>query len=263
MYGMLTQSLAMSDAREGMDTKSHTTVAAIEETLKSSNNATWFITKAYEEFLKMYAERIIRFIIEIVKEAKEYGYTKRLDEFKDIIGLANGLAVEGMEDVPPESVGMSINYVDNSAKKDFVMQLAVEYVKGGKLNEDFVYLIMGVDNWKQAFILLRMGIKAMKKEEANERELAQKYAMQQKQADLQIAIQMQQAKDKGRDQNIMTQGQVDAMLEQLLAKLKTDSQKDITDKRTEGRVVQDTNKADLKERHESQKPFQAAQPAAA
>ncbi|CAK9250151.1 unnamed protein product [Sphagnum jensenii] len=78
----------------------------------------------------MYAERIIRFIIEIVKEAKEYGYTKRLDEFKDIIGMANGLAVEGMEDVPPESVGMSINYVDNSAKKDFVMQLAVEYVKG-------------------------------------------------------------------------------------------------------------------------------------
>lgn len=254
MYSQMTTALAISDAAEGADVKPRTAVAALNESLKSSGNAQWFIQLGYETFLKMYAERFVRYILMIAKEAKEDNYTKRFDEFKTVVGEANGLMIEGMENIEPETVGLTVNYVDNSSKKDFVMQLALERVKNGALDDDFVYLIMGADNWKTGFCLLRVGIQKRKREAAAENALKQQYIMQQKAADLKTAQALSQAKSQGKDENIMTQGKVDAAIAEQVNKLKAETMQQQKEQLKNNRIQQDNNKSELKKgevEHES------------
>lgn len=246
MYSMLTTTLAMGSAAEGGDVKPRTTISALNESLKSSNDAQWFIQKSYETFLKMYAERMVRYILMIGQEAKKYGYTKRFDEFKDVVGKANGLMIEGMEDVPPESVGLTVNFVDNSAKKDFVMQLAMESVKQGTLDEVFIYLIMGTDNWKESFALMRVGMSKRKKELSAQQELQHQQKMEEQQMQLQIAQALNKSKSDGKNDNIMTQGKVDAMLDERMAKLKHDSMADLKNITKDNKQEIDNNKSNLK-----------------
>lgn len=247
MYNMMTMTLAISDAREGMDVKPRTTVAAIEESLKASNNATWYIQKAYEEFLKMYAERMVSYILDIMKEAKEYGYTKRRDEFFEVVGVANGLLIEGMEDIMPENIGLTINYVDNSAKKEFIMQLGLEYVKSQQMDEEFLSLIMGVDNWKYSFVLMRMAIKKRKQEQAHKEELEHMRAMElegEKRKTIQAQV---QEKFKGEIEKIDEKGKVDERLLQIEVQLKTISQSLSKDQIANNRIRQDESNAILGE----------------
>lgn len=247
LYQEMTRALAMTDAREGQDVKPRTPVAAIEEGIKASNKATWFIQLAYETFLKMYAERIVRYIIEIAHEKQKLGYSKRFDEFMDIVGQANAMLLEGMADVPPESIGMTVSYVDNTAKKDFMMQLAMQYVAQNQLDNDFIYLLMGADNWKEGFCLMRLGIKKRKAEMAEQAAQQQQYVMEQKQMDLQIAQQLNGQKYSGIDQNIMTAGKVDAAIAEQISKLKLNDQLQIKETIKNNKMEQDTHKENLKQ----------------
>lgn len=253
LYDMLTRTLARPDATEGQDVKPRTNVAAIQEGIKSSNNATWFVQKQYEAFIKIYAERFVSYIISIFQEAKELGYTKRLDEFLDVVGAANGLLVDGMGNIPPESVGMSIDYIDNAAKKDFIMQLAVERVKNGLLDDDFIYLIMGADNWKYAYVLMAIGINRRKMEMAHKEDLDHQRQMEIGQQQLQIAITLQQNKDQGKIQNTQTQGQIEQVLQDQLIRGKTASQMAQKDQNTESKLTEMNHAAQL----EAEKPIDA------
>ena len=253
LYQQMTQALAMTDAREGQDTKPRTSVAAIEESLKASNNATWFIQKAYEEFLKMYGDRMVRFMLEIMREAKEYGYTKRRQEFFDIVGEAYGLLVEGLESIPPESVGMNINYVDNTAKKDLVAQMAIERVKAGQLDDDFLYLIMGSDNWKQSFCLMRLGISKIKKEQAAKQELEHERQIQLQQEQQKSAMMMLQAQTQSKVAQIDEEGKMKKELEELKGQIKTMSQSMLLDQRGNNRQQEAKTKAELEAEAEERK----------
>ncbi len=251
MYSELTKALAISNVKEGEDIKPRTPIAALQESIKSSNNAQWYIQLGYESFIKMYGERIIQYIITIAQEAKKYGYTKRWEEFMNVVGAANGLAVEGMEDVPPESVGMTVNYVDNTSKKELIVQLAIEYVKQQALDDDFLYLMMGADNWKYSFCLLRMGIKKKKEEMKEAAAQQQQYIMQQKDADLKIAQALNAAKTEGKNSNIVTQGKIDAMIDEKLSTIKQQQQLEIKQKISDNRMEEDSHKANI----ELQKPL--------
>lgn len=247
LYQQMTQSLAMTDAREGQDTKPRTSVAAIEESLKASNNATWFIQKAYEELLKTVAERMIRYMLEIMREAKEYGYTKRRQEFFDIVGESYGLLVEGLENIPPESIGMNINYVDNTAKKDLVFSLATELVKNNQLDFNLLYLLMGADNWKQSMCLMRMGIKSKEKEKAHQEELQHERQMQLQQEQQKSAMMMLQAQTQSKvaiDTNVM---KLKEELEQVKGQIKTMSQSMLLDQRGGNKISEAEAKARLEE----------------
>lgn len=259
MYNNLVQAIAMNDARQGQDTKPRTPVAALNESIKSSDNATFFVTKGYETFLKTYAERIVRFIIRIGKDAKTYGFTKLLDEFKSVVGEAFGLTVDGMEDIPPESVGLTVNYTDNSAKKDFVMNMATEFIKQGQLDNDFLYLILGADNWKLSFLLMRIGIKKRKQEKAHEQEVQQQYIMQQKDADLKIAMALQGAKGDSKDKNIMTQGKVDEMVNNSLNAAKAETQQKQKQQLLNNKLEQQEHAADLQQQSKAQDALAGSQ----
>lgn len=245
MYNEMVKSLARAPVTSGEEVKPRTPVAAIRESVSSSDDAVWFVQKGYGEFYKICGERIVQYVIECAKEAKEYKYTERWQEFCDVVGYANGLMLEGMEDVPPESVGMTVNYVDNSSKKDFVMELATYYVKQQVIDDDFVYLIMGIDNWKYAFVLLRMAVKKRKQELANEKQLAfqQQQALNQQQ--LQIAITLKGAETQGKDQNIMTQGKVQEMVNLSINEAKAQTMQQQKEQLKNNKLEENQQKADL------------------
>lgn len=244
LYNEMVRSLAQSSVTTGEEVKPRTPVAALEESVKASQNSTWAIQKGYETFFKMYGERMVQFIIQICKEAKENGYTKRWQEFLDNIGYANGLAIEGMADVPPESVGMTVEYVDQTAKKEFLMQLATEYVKTQQLSEDFLNLLLSVDNWKVGFVLLRIGVKQRKMELMQEKQLEQQYIMQQKQADLQLNLTILAAKTQGKQKEIETAGIVQDSVNRALDGYKRESQAILKNMTTQNRITETITKLD-------------------
>jgi hypothetical protein len=195
----------------------------------------------------MYAERMVQHILMIAKERKEFGYEKRWQDFKDVVGEANGLMVEGIEDIPAESIGMTINYVDNTAKKELITQICIEKVKTGEIDESFLYLLMGVDNWKYMFVLLMIGIKKGKAERAEQAAREQQNIMQQKDMDLKIAQALNNSKTEGKNSNIMVQGKVDEMLLKLDSMLKHQSQMEIKDKIKDNKIEEENTIANIKD----------------
>lgn len=224
LYDFMIKSLAFSPMSAGEEVKPRTPVAALEQSLKATQSSRFFIQKGYEEYLKMYAERVVRYIIDVAREVDDYKFPYRWQEFMDNVGYANGLALEGMKDIDPETVGLTVSYVDNTAKKEFIMSMAVEYVKSKQLSDDFLYLIMGVDNWKYAFVLMRMALKNTRKELEEKEAIAHQRAMELKQADFQTAVQLSQVQTANKDQNIVTQGKVDEMVNSSLNRAKFEAQ---------------------------------------
>lgn len=254
LYNEMVRSLAQSSVTTGEEVKPRTPVAALEESVKASQNSIFAIQKGYETFLKQYGERMVQYIIRIAQESKD-GYTKRWQEFLDNVGYANGLAIEGMADVPPESVGLTVEYVDQTAKKEFLMQLATEYVKTGQLSEEFLNLLLSVDNWKVGFVLLRIGVKQRKVELAHEKALEQQYIMEQKDKDFQIALAMMGAKTQGKQAEIQTAAQMQDMLNEHLNDFKLQSQAVLKNMTTQNRITETSAKIEKENEVQQQQPL--------
>ena len=230
--------------------KPRVTTTGIQEAVKGSDNARWFIQKGYEFMVKACAERFVRYILMCGQESKELGFKDRYEEFRNILGVTDGLLIEGMEDVPPESVGLNISYVNNDGKKDFVMKLAENLVAQGKLDEDILYLMLGSDNWKESFCLMRMSIVKKKKEAAAQAELQHQQVMEQKDADLKIAQALQKAKADGKDQNQNNQGGIEARLMDLENKLKAGTMAQQKDQISTNKQKENDQKAKLQRQNE-------------
>jgi hypothetical protein len=215
------------------------------EGVKGSDNSKWFMQKGYEFIIKACAERFVRYLLMVTTEAKELGYTERYDEFKSILGVTDGLLIEGLEDVPPEEIGLNLSFVDNKSMKDFVIQLCNQYVAQGKIDDDIFYLILGMDNWKAALCLVKMSLTKKKKEMAAQQELLHQQKMEEKDADLKIAMALNDSKAGGKDRNIEKQGEVDARLKTLEDQLKSRTMHDQKDQISDNRMRQDEQKAHL------------------
>lgn len=231
--------------------KPRVTTSGIQEAVKSSDNAKWFMQKGYEFMIKGCAERFVRYILMAGEESKELGISDRYEEFRTVLGVTDGLLIEGLEDVPPESIGLSIDYADNSSKKDFVIKLAENFVAQGKLDEDILYLLLGSDNWKYSFCLMRMALVKKKKEAAAQAELQHQQRMEEKDADLKIAQTLTAAKGAAKDKNIQTQGGIDARLAALEDQLKGRTMADQKEQLKSNRIEQDNNKASLQRQNET------------
>jgi hypothetical protein len=232
--------------------KPRVTTTGIQQAVKGSDNSRWFMAKGYEFLVKGVAERFVRYILMCGQEAKELGYKDRWEEFRTVLGVTDGLLIEGLEDVPPESIGLSIDYTDPSGKKDFVMKLAENLVAQGKLDEDILYLILGTDQWKYAFCLMRMSLVKKKKELAAQQALQHEMAMEEKDADLKIAQALTAAKGKAKDLNIENQGKVDERLAALEDQLKSRTMHDQKQQIANNRMEADNNKARLEKAKETQ-----------
>lgn len=254
----LYQQLVVAIGNEPDATKPRVPVAGVEEAAKTSANAKWFMQKGYESVIKQFGERFVRYILMAGQEAKQYGSPQRYDDFKDVLGVSAGLMIEGLEDVRPEDIGLTINYVDNSAKKDFMMNLATQYVSQGKLDDEILYLIMGSDNWKEMWVMVRMGITKKKKEEAAKQQLIHEQTMEEKQMDLKIAQANNKSKADAKDQNIKTIGQVKAATDKAQNENKSRSMAQQKEQLLRNKLQQDNNKANLEKEN---KTYDALAPA--
>lgn len=237
--------------------KPRVTTTGIQQAVKGSDNSKWFMQKGFEFMVKACAERFVRYILMCGEEAKELGISDRYEEFRNVLGVTDGLLIEGLEDVPPESIGLNIDYTDNTGKKEFVMELAKNYIAQGKLDDDILYLIMGSDNWKYSFCLMRMSLVKKKKEAVAQQALAHEQEMERKDADLKIAMALQKAKADGKNSNIDKQGDVDARLTDLENRLKASTMSDQKNQLKNNRIEQDNNKARI---NKQEKTSDALQP---
>lgn len=254
LYNDMIKALAFSPMNSGEGVKPRTPVAGIEQSIMASESAKFFIQKGYETFLKMNAERMVGYMLQIAREAT-MGYKKRFEEFSNIVGYANGMALMGIADIPPEETGINVNYVDSSAKKEFIMNLGLEYVKTKELDLPFLELLIGIDNWKYAFVLMRMAIKQRKRELQAEQAQQQQYIMQQKQMDLQIAQALQAGKSEATQQEIMTQGKVQDMINTNLNEMKAQTQAALKSITTANRITETTAKLEKEAELKNQEAF--------
>lgn len=248
LYNQMTQSLAINDVVEGQDVKPRTPLGAVDASVQQSNKAVYFVQFAFEKFTLQYAERIIQYISDISKEPEKYEYTKRWDNFVKVVGLANGLEIEAIKDIPLENIGLTVKNEEGAEKKkEYWVNLATNLANQGALDFEILNLPIKEDNYKLGAILVIMGFKKKQREmqEQKEVEFQQQMALEDKR--LQTAQALMGVKTQGKVTEIQSQGQVDAQLQQLITQLKTLSMNEQKDKLLQNKLTENRQKADLKQ----------------
>jgi hypothetical protein len=221
LYNVMTQSLAKGQAGEGMQPKPRTPLGAIEIANAAASKATYFIQESYTEGVVIpFAMRCAQHIHTICRERKTYDYSKRWEQFNDVIGRYNGAVLEGIEDINFENIGLTISNEDDNNKRELVIQQIIQKYAQKGITTAGLGLALGTDNWKLQLVEL-----ALEEGKADEKAAAiaqqqHQEQMEQMQMQLQIAQALEGAKSQGRNSNIQTQGQTDAQIAQLTAQLK-------------------------------------------
>lgn len=251
LYNVMTQALGINDVREGIDPKPRTSLGAIQMSFAASNNATYFIEKAYMDITLECARRMMYYFKDIV----EYGDSERLQDFYDVVGRANGMAVESIKDIPLHRLGLSIHNIATDGEKQRVMFMADRMVASGQLDPDTVLFIARVDNLKYAEAILRLKYKQKQRELQEQAERNQGFIMEQKQMDLQIEMYKIDAKAKGEAQVWDLIKNWDSRIKELELMYKSQSQAALVDKRGENRQEQEVLKHNLDMKKELEKPL--------
>ena len=243
-YELLKISLAQSDVTEGIGAKPRTNELSITASIEASNNAIWFVEFPVREFMVMYSERCVQYIINLVKDKKVYDYTERWDNFEQVVGLAQSLMIEGIADLAPEDIGISISLEDTTTLQDWIFALANEMAKQNQVAWDAVGLVIDVArfNWKFAYALLMIAVKERAEENAAKEEMAHQQALELQQGQLQIALTLQGAKTQGSLAEIDKTGQVEAMLAEMVNQLKYQTQSMLKSQTTQSRKEETDNK---------------------
>lgn len=244
LYNLMTTALAQNDISEGQDPKPRTAVAGIQASLQASAQGTWFVEKAVREFLIMYGERCVQYMFHILKDHKKYGYDERWEEFKNVIGIGNAMALESIEDYNPEDIGLTVSLEDVSAMKQFYVELTQVMLKDGKIDDADVEMITSaiMQNYKYGATLLTIAAKKIKREQAAQQQLMHQQKMEELQMQEKIIADQIKLKSAGKDQNIMTQGQVDDALQTKGDQLKHGSMMEQGRQRTDGRMQENAQK---------------------
>lgn len=249
LYNMMTMSLAQNDISEGQDAKPRTPVAGIQASLAASTNGVWFIEKPVREFLIMYGERCVQFILNIVKEKRKYGFKQRWEEFQNVIGMANALMVEGIEEMQPEEIGITVNLEDVTANQQYIFELANKMADDGEVGRDVVGLVINQAkvNYKYAYVLLMIAAKRRAEENAHKEELQHQREMELEEKKLETAKMLMGFKTEGKVAEIDEKGKIQIMINDALAKLKHQAMTDQKSQLLDNKKEQDNNKAQLQE----------------
>lgn len=254
-YEMMKMALAQNDITEGQAPKPRTAVAGIEASIEASNNAIWFLEKPVREFLIMFGERNLQWQLHMVKEKKVYDYPDRWNEYKEVVGLANALMVEGIEDLDPEDLGITVSLEDTTSMQEYVFQLANEMAKNKEVSRDAVALVVDMNrfSWKYGISILMLSAKEQAEENAAQEELNHKRQMELQQMQLQTAIALQGAKSQGVQAEIQTQGVVDYKLQEQANAEKFNSQSQLKNQNTQNRILENDARENKKAEVENQR----------
>lgn len=244
LYSLMITSLSQNDITEGKAPAPRTPVVGLEEAITSSKEGIWFIEDAVREFFIMFGERTVQQILLIVQDAKKYGYSKRFNELRSVIGIANAMLLEAVEDLTPEEIGLTVSLENTKANQEYVISLATQMADKGEIGRDVVGILIDLvhTNYKYAYVLLMIETKRRKEEMAAQEELAHKRQMELAQVNLQTAVTLTQATGAAKDQNIRTKGEVDSQLQQLGNSLKAETMQKQKQQLKDNRIEQDNNK---------------------
>lgn len=221
-YNLMTVALAQNDIGEGQDAKPRTPVAGIQASMAASSNGIWFIEKPAREFLVMFGERCVQFILAMVKERKKYGFVERFNEFSSVIGMANAMMLESVEDMQPEEIGLTVSLEDVTAMKEYYLNLTTKMLTDGQIGKEDVQMIISTiqQDYKYGAMMLNIAAKKQERVQAQKEDLAHKREMELEQIKLQTAQTLVGAKGQAKDKNIQTQGAIDEKLMQIESQLK-------------------------------------------
>jgi hypothetical protein len=239
LYNLMTVALSISDTREGIDPKPRTSLGGIQRALEGSNNGTFFIEKGYMDMTMEFANRMMYYMNSIVEEND----SERLQEFKDIVGQANGLAYEAIGDIPKHRLGMFIENVNTDEQKQYLLQLADSMVKAGQMDVEALSLIVKVENYKYAAVLMILKYKQKQKELAAKAEKEFQQQMQIKEMDLKIQQAGFQAKEEAKTISIDREKQWDMKIAELEGRLRAQTQAMIKDITGNNRIAENEAKA--------------------
>lgn len=231
LYSQMTQALAISPASEGQQPDPRTPASGIEISAEATDNARWYLEKPTIELAIMYGERVIQYVNTICKEKDTYNYSKRWDEFVQVVGMANGATIESIENIKFENIGLTVTSENNFWQKKLVIDLATQKAAAGLITTSDLSLIMDTSNWKYQMVEMTIAEDKVKEEKAMEAQASFQQAMALKQQDLQIAQAQQAGKTQGKLAEIDAEGRIEAMLTQLVNQEKFKSQAALQDQR--------------------------------
>jgi len=258
-YNLMTLALAQND---GVEQKPRVAVAGVEEAMNATKEGMWFVEKPCREFLIMYGERCVQHILNMVKERKKYGYQQRWEEFSSVIGMANVLMLEGIEDLNAEEIGITVNLEDVRGKQQEFTLLCREMLRDGKIEFADVQMIESAiqQNYKYGAALLNISAKKMEREMAHKQELLHQQQMELKDQDLKIAMALNNAKTQGKNSNIETKGKIDAQLADLINKGKAQTMAAQKQQLLNNKLTQDNNKSRLNKEEKTSDALAPTQP---
>lgn len=241
LYTLMTRSLSISEAAEGLDPKSRQSFAGTQLALAGSENSTFGIEKAYSKFITQGAEKLLYYFKDIV----DGGDSDRLQDFMDIVGQANGMAMKSIKDIPMHKLGLTVVNEITAEQKAALNQIANQMAAAGVLDPDIAMFIITVENLKYAFAILRLKMKQKKRELDAATQAEREFQLQMKQMDLDFAMQKQSANNEDMFKIREMMKQWDAKLQELDNQFKQQGQIAAKKEITAGRIQQDLVKHEL------------------
>jgi hypothetical protein len=242
----LTQSLAKGQVNEGLQPKPRTPLGGIEIATEAANKATYFIEESYINGVVIpYAMRCAQHIHCMANEAKKYNYQERWKQFVDVVGSYNGAVIESIENIKFENIGLTISNKDDSSKKELITQAIVQRYAQKQLSTAAFGLVLDTAQWKLQIVELSLEEEKAQERAEQQAEAEHQRAMELKAQDLKIAQALTEAKGKSKDENIITQGKIDAAVEAQMSKLKAENMAAQKDQLLKNKLIQDQAKADL------------------
>jgi hypothetical protein len=246
---MMTMALAQSDLATGEDVKPRVPAAGIQASLNAGREGMWFMEKPVRECLVMFGERTVQFLLYMVQEKKTYGYAQRFDEFSQVVGLANAMLLESVEDLKPEEIGLTVSPEDIRANQQYVIELANKMADDGEVGREVVGMVMNqvTVNYKYAYVLLMVAAKRRQEEIAHQEDLKHQREMELEDKKLQTAQTLMGIKTQGKVAEIDEKGKIQMMINEALAKIKHEAMTDQKEQLLHNKKEQDKNKAELSE----------------
>lgn len=231
LYSQMTQALAISPASEGVEPDPRTPANGIKEAAEATDQARWYLEKPMIECATMFGERCIQYVNKISKEKKMYNYSKRWDDFVQVVGMANGATIESIEDIKPENIGCTVKNDNNVLQKKLVVDLATQKAAAGMITTSDLALILDTESWKLQMVEMSMAEDKVREEKQMEAQAQFQQAMALKDKELEIAQAAQQQKTEGKLAEIDAMGRIEAQLTELGNAVKFQAQSALQDQR--------------------------------
>lgn len=249
LYNMCRQSLGINPVGEGVEPKPRQSLGGIQLALDAGTSASWYMEKGYMDMVLEVGKRLMDHIIAIVNS----GDSKRLQEFRDIVGAANSMALESIKDIPKHRLGLTIENINTDAAKAKLMQITEQLVSAQMLDIETLYLITKIDNYKYAVALMLMKYKQRAADAEAVKELEFNRQVQLKGMDIEFKKQDYLNQVNAESILLKLSKQMDERLETKLAQMKTEAQKNLKVMTGDNRVEENDRKIEKQEELEDKK----------